>query len=153
MKKCAFRTRGSGTRCAGKKCSRVWRLCCHHWDNRERNKAGVGESRRRHQGDVPLPPRAAVPFSPLHLSTPNPARWCSAPLLPDTGLHTPTASWEVQTWGARGDREAASICLLLGSVLMPFALPCSSACAASCGTWEDVTHGVCCPAQNKGTAA
>lgn len=48
--------------------------------------------------------------------------------------------------------ETAGICWLLGSVLMPFALPRSRTCAASHSSWADVAHGVCCLVQNEGPA-
>lgn len=89
-------------------------------------------------------------FSALGIYLPQPRLARSAPLLPDMGLHTQLCAWQ----GARGDRETASDCwLLLGSVLMDFALPCSSTSSASCGTWEDVTHRVGCLEQSKGTVA
>jgi len=94
---------------------------------------------------------ALQPFAFTYPSPGSPA--LRPPCSPAWGCTPHLPPGELQSWGVRGDGETAGICRLLGSVSVPSALPCSSTCSASCSTWEDVAHGVCCPAQNKCTAA
>lgn len=101
---------------------------------------------------LPLPP-GLLCFSALCIYLPQTRLAGARPPAPGHGAAHPALRPGSSDPAARGDRETASGCWFLGSVLMDFALPCSSSSSASCSTWEDVTWGLlpraeqghCCP--------
>lgn len=110
------------------------------------------EARGGTKDKLPLPP-GLLCFSALCIHLPQ-TRLAGAQLPCSlNGAAYPALRLGSSDPGARGDRQTASDCWLLDSVLMDFTLPCSSTSSASCGTRDNVTRGVCCPEQNKGTVA